>query len=385
MSQDNVYRIDYKGKEIILIATAHVSKESAALVQSVIEAEKPDSVCIELDEGRYQTIQNPKAWESTDITQVIKSKKVIFLLANLALSSYQKRIAQKLNITVGQEMLQGIESAKAIDAKIVLADRSIQVTFLRIWRLLSFWEKMKLLFSFIMSDDGDQEITEADLQAMLEEDMLSSVLKDMRAQFPKIGEILISERDQYLAAKIKEAPGKKVVAILGGAHVPGVKEEIFKEQDLERITFVPEVSKVTKALGWLIPAIIVALIGYGFMMNIQTGLAQLGAWVLWTGVLAAVFTAISFGHPLSILTSFVVAPISTLNPILAVGWFTGIVEAGLRKPTVLDVQAVPTDIATVKGFFKNRFLRILLIVMMANLGASIGTFVAGFEIVKRLF
>lgn len=385
MSQDNVYRIDYNGKEIILIATAHVSKESALLVQSVIEAERPDSVCIELDEGRYQTIQNPKAWESTDITQVIKSKKVIFLLANLALSSYQKRIAQKLNITVGQEMIQGMESAKEVGAQIVLADRSIQITFLRIWRLLSFWEKMKLLFSFIMSEDGDQEITEADLQAMLEEDMLSSVLKDMRAQFPKIGEILISERDQYLAAKIKEAPGNKVVAILGGAHVPGVKEEMDKTQDLEKITFVPEVSKVTKALGWLIPILVVALIGYGFMMNIQTGLAQLGAWVLWTGVLAAAFTAISFGHPLSILTSFVVAPISTLNPILAVGWFTGIVEAGLRKPTVLDVQAVPNDIATVKGFFKNRFLRILLIVIMANLGASIGTFVAGMEIIKQLF
>lgn len=385
MDQDNVYRIDYKGKEIILIATAHVSKESAELVKAVIAAENPDSVCIELDEGRYQTIQNPKAWESMDITQVIKSKKVILLLANLALSSYQKRIAQKLNITVGQEMIQGIASAKEVGAQIVLADRSIQITFLRIWRLLSFWEKMKLLFSFIMSEDSEQEITEADLQAMLEEDMLSSVLKDMRAQFPKIGEILISERDQYLAAKIKEAPGNKVVAILGGAHVPGVREEMDKTQDLERITFVPEVSKVTKALGWLIPAVIVGLIGYGFMLNIQTGLAQLGAWVLWTGVLAAIFTAISFGHPLSILTSFLVAPISTLNPILAVGWFTGIVEAGLRKPTVLDVQAVPNDIASVKGFFKNRFLRILLIVMMANLGASIGTFVAGMEIIKKLF
>jgi len=381
----NVTRLMVKDKEIILIATAHVSRESAELVKQVIEAEKPDSVCVELDEDRYKNIQNPKAWENMDIVKVIKQKRVGFLLANLALSSYQKKMAKKLDTPVGGEMLQGIESAKAAGATLVLADRKIQTTFLRIWRKLGMWEKTKLLTGLIFSFDDDTEITNQDLQDLLQEDMLQSVMASMREQFPKIGEILISERDQYLAAKIKDAPGQKVVAVLGGAHVPGVKEELYKEQDLKRISYVPPVKTISKISGWIIPAVIFGLLAYAFFNNIQTGLEQLSAWVLWTGALAAIFTALSLGHPLSILTSFVMAPFTTLNPLLACGWFTGLVEATIRKPTVKDLQNVSEDILSFKGFFRNRLLRIILVVFMANLGASLGTFIAGAGLIRNLF
>ena len=381
----NIKRLMYEDKEIILIATAHVSKESAELVKQVIEEERPDSVCVELDEERYKNIQNPKSWESTDIIKVIKSKKVGFLLANLALSSYQKRMAKKLDTPVGGEMIQGIESAKEVEANLVLADRSIQTTFLRIWRKLGMWEKTKLLTSLIFSFDDETDISNQDLQDLLQEDMLKSVMASMRKQFPKIGEILISERDQYLAAKIKSAPGRKVVAVLGGAHVPGVEEEIYKEQDLKQISVVPPVKPFSKIAGWIIPAVILGLLTYAFVSNIQTGLQQLSAWVLWTGVLAAVFTAFSFGHPLSILTSLVVAPFTTLNPLLACGWFTGLVEATIRKPAVHDLHNVAEDIQSLKGFFKNRLLRIILVVFMANIGASLGTFIAGAGMIKNLF
>ncbi len=383
--EENVTRVEYGDKEILLIATAHVSKESAELVKHVIDAERPDSVCIELDDQRYSKMQDPKAWENTDVVDVIKSKKVGFMIINLALSSYQKRIAKNLGTNVGQEMLQGIESAKETGAELVLADRDIQTTFLRIWRKLNFWEKCKLLFSLVFSFGEDTDVTTEDLAELLKEDILESVLKDMRKQFPKIGDILISERDRHLANKIKNAPGKKVVAVLGGAHVPGVKEEIFKEQDMVEITTVPRKSPVTKVIGWIIPAIIVGLIIYGFATSIETGLRQLTVWVLWNGALAAGFTALSLGHPLSILTAFAVAPISSLNPLLACGWFAGLVEAAIRKPTVGDVNNVPDDILSFKGFFKNRFLRILLIVIMANIGSSLGTFIAGLDIIRSLF
>lgn len=382
---NNVTRLMYQNKEIILIATAHVSKESAELVKQVIEEEKPDSVCVELDEERYQNIKNPKSWENTDIIKVIKSKRVGFLLANLALSSYQKKMAKKLDTQVGGEMIQGIKSAEAAGATLVLADRSIQTTFLRIWRKLGLWEKTKLLTGLIFSFDDDEDITSQDLQDLLQADMLKSVMASMRKQFPKIGEILISERDQHLAAKIKEAPGRKVVAVLGGAHVPGVTEEIHKEQDLKRISVVPPVKPISKIIGWIIPAVILGLFAYAFLSNIQTGLQQLSSWVLWTGALAALFTALSLGHPLSIVTSFVMAPFTTLNPLLACGWFTGLVEATVRKPAVHDLHNVSEDILSFKGFFRNRLLRIILVVFMANLGASIGTFIAGAGMIKNLF
>lgn len=306
------------------------------------------------------------------------------MLANLALSSYQKKIAKQLNTNVGQEMIQGIKSSEETGAALILADRSLQTTFLRIWRKLGLWEKCKLLFSLFFSFDDDEEITDEDLTELLKQDILESMLSDMKKEFPKIGEVLLSERDQHLASKIKEAPGKKVIAILGGAHVPGVKEEIFKEQNLDEITTVPPAKPTGKIIAWGIPILIIALIIYGFVINFETGISQITSWVIWNSTLAAIFTALALGHPLSILTSFVIAPFSSLNPLMACGWFTGLVEASLRKPTVQDVNNVPEDIFTLKGFFKNRFLRILMIVIMANLGSTIGTFIAGANIIQKL-
>lgn len=383
---ESTKRIKYKEKEIILIATAHVSMDSVELVRRVIEEEQPDSVCIELDERRYENIRNPKAWEETDIIKVIKTKRVGFMLANLALSSYQKKMAKKLNTTVGGEMLQGMRSAEECNAGLVLADRDIQTTFLRIYRKLNFIEKSKLVVSlFFTFDEEDEEIGEAKLQEMLKQDMLESMLAEIYSQFPKIGDILIHERDQYLSHKIKTAPGKKIVAVLGGAHVPGVMKEINHEIDMEEINTVPKKKPYTKALGWLIPALIMALFVYAFAQGIQNGFQQLGIWVLWNGGMSALFTLLAFGHPLSVITSFAVAPVSSLHPLFAVGWFSGIVQATIKKPTVADLHEVQTDILSVKGFFRNRLLKILLVVIMANLGCTLGTFIAGADLIKNLF
>jgi len=383
--ENHLVRLDYQGREIILVATAHVLKQSADLIKKVIHEEQPDSVCVELDEERYQSIQNPRAWENTDIIQVIRSKKVGFLLANLILGSYQKRIAKGLDTIAGQEMLEGINSAKETGAQLVLADRSIKTTFTRIWRKLNLWDKGKLLFELLLSSDDDKDMSNADVSKLLKTDVLASVTAQVRAQFPKIADILISERDQYIAHKIKEAPGRKVVAVLGGAHVPGVKEEIFKTQDIAALSAVPPRNSASRVIAWAIPMLIAGLIIYSFMMNIETGMQQLSSWVLWNGLLAAAFTALSFGHPLSILTSLVAAPFTSLNPLIACGWVTGIVEATIRKPTVQDINNIPRDIFQVKYFLKNRFLKVLLIVIMANIGSSIGSFVAGLDIVRNLF
>lgn len=382
---DNITRLTYKNKEVILIATAHVSNESVLLVEKVIDQEKPDSVCIELDKGRYDNIRNPKAWENMDIIRVIKEKKVGFLLINLALSSYQKKMAKKLGTTVGGEMLQGIKSADEIGANIVLADRDIRTTFSRIWRLLSAKEKFKLLYNILLMDEEDNDISEEDLQELLGKDVLDSMMSEMKKEFPKIGQVLIAERDQYLAHKIKNAPGEKVVAILGAAHVPGVEKEIFNEIDVNKITQIPPKGKFSKYGNWIIPGVIIALIIYSFFINFDTGIQQLSSWILWTGLLAAGFTALTFPHPLTIITAFVTAPLTTIHPLLACGWFAGIVEASVKKPTVKDINNITEDITSFKGFFRNRFLKTLMVVVFANIGATIGTFVAGTELIKNLF
>lgn len=230
LMKENVTRVQYGEKEIILVGTAHVSNESAALVGKVIEEEQPDSVCVELDQARYHSMQNPKVPDTGDLRKAIKSKRVGFFLTNLVLSSYQKKLADKLKAPLGADMMQAITSAKALGATLILADRNIQTTFSRIWRELGRLERAKLIVSLLFSSIKVSRISDQDLQNIMEGNMLETLLVDLQRKYPKIGRVLITERDQYLAMKIKTAPGQKIVAVLGAAHVQGVKKEISWEQ-----------------------------------------------------------------------------------------------------------------------------------------------------------
>lgn len=381
--KDQLIRLDYQGKEIILIPTAHVSQESVNLVRETIKEEKPDSICIELDEQRYKNIKNPEAWKNTNIIDIIKEKKVTLLIANLILSSYQKNVAKKLKTKPGQEMMEGIKASEEMGINLVLADRSIQTTFMRIWRKMGFFEKIKLLFSLMFLDE-DEDVSEEDLQRLIERDNLELAIEDMGKDYPQIAATLLHERDKFLAYNIKNAPGKKVIAILGAAHTPGVEEEVFKNQDIEELKKIPEKSFMGKLLPWIIPALIVILIALGFKQSMNTGLSQIKSWFIFNSVLAAAFTALCLPHPLSVLTAFVAAPFTSINPVLACGWFAGLVEASLKKPTVEDVNKIPDDIFNFKSWIHNKFLKALLVVILANLGSSIGTIIAGSKIIHSI-
>lgn len=385
MTEENITRIDLNGKEIILIGTAHVSKHSAEQVKEVIESERPDSVCVELDDQRYQSIMSKDKWKEMDIFRIIKEKRATFLLVNLVISSFQKRIAKQMGIQAGQEMIQGIQSTQEIGANLVLADRNIQVTFSRIWHGIGLWGKARLLFQILLSIFNDEEISEEELEKMKSQDMLSAMLEDFTVSFPRLKKPLIDERDQYLAQKIKEAPGNKVVAVLGAAHVPGIKTEIYKEQNLAALSQLPKPSKLPKIIGWTIPLLIIGMIAYTFYANRSAGIDQTMSWVLWNGALSAIGASLALGHPFTILTAFVVAPLSSLNPLVAAGWFAGIVEAYIRRPSVADFENLSEDVFTLKGFWKNRVTRILLIVTLTNLGSTLGTMIGGADILRLFF
>lgn len=385
MVEDNITRIHLDGKEYILIGTAHVSKHSAEQVKEVIEAEKPDAVCVELDKQRYQSITDGNKWKEMDIIQVIKEKKASLLLMNLAISSFQNRMADQFGIKAGQEMIQGIESAKETGAKLVLADRNIQITFARIWGGIGLKGKALLLSQVIAGIFSKESITEEELEKMKSQDTLQAILNEFTETFPRLKKPLIDERDQYLAQKIKEAPGQKIIAVLGAAHVPGIKEEIKKEQDLTKLTSVPPKSKWPKIIGWSIPVMILAIIAYTFIANPQAGLSQTLSWILWHGGLSALGAAIALGHPLTVLTAFLAAPITSLNPVLASGWFAGLAQAYVRRPSVKDFETLSEDVFSVKGFWKNKVSRILLIVVLSNLGSTLGTVIGGADVIRVFF
>ena len=383
VNSENIHRIDLDGREIILIGTAHISKASVEEVKTLIEAEKPDTVCIELCQARYQAMTDANRWKNTDIANIIRERKAPLLLANLIMSSYQKKLAKKFGIQPGQEMKQAIASAEAVGAEICLADRDLQVTILRLWRSTNFWGKLKLFFQFMLGILMDEELTEEEMEKMKSKDMLSAALDELSTAFPQIKSIVIDERDQYLAQKIKNAPGEKVVAVLGAGHIPGITEEIHRDHDLVTLTKVAPSPKINNVIGWSIPVLIIALIVLTFSVDQATGTEQILTWILWNGSLSLLGAIVALAHPLSMLTAFLAAPISSLSPLLAAGWFAGLTEALVRKPSVNDFENLAEDIHTVSGFWRNKVTRILLVVVFVNLGSTVGTIIGGAEVVSR--
>ncbi len=377
---ENIVKLIYQDKEIYLVKTAHVSKNSVEDVKKCIEEVNPDAICIELDEDRYNKLKNPNDWRNQDIVKIIKEKKVGFLLVNIILSSFQRRMAKNMDTSSGGEMIEGIKQSEQLNIPLVLADRPIKLTFSRIWNNLGVWEKSKLLVSIISSIFDDEELSEEDLASLKQADALESALNEVGKEFPVVKRILVDERDQYLSSKIKNAPGKKIVAIIGAAHAKGVENNLNNQIDTKTLEEVNKKKGIGSIIKWLIPILIIAMVVYTLFTNKDVGINQIKSWILWNGTLSAIGTLLAFGHPLSILTAFVMAPITSLNPLLAAGWFAGLVEALIRKPKVKDFEDIAQDTSTFKGFWKNRVTRILLVVVFANVFSSIGTIISGLGI-----
>ena len=373
----NKHHLSMEDKEIILVGTAHVSRESADLVERVIKEEKPDTVAVELCQSRYQAMTEENKWQETDLIKVIKEKKAFLLLSNLMLASFQKKIGKKLGIKPGEEMLRAVNTAKEMDAHIHLADRDIRTTLSRTWRLMGFWTKFKLLFQLITSMGDVEEIEKEDIEKLKQQDVLETLLSELGKSLPELQQVLIDERDQYLAHKIRTAPGNKIVAVVGAGHVPGIKKYWHEPVDIEALEVIPPKGKWMGFLKWGIPVLVILLIILGFYMaGANAGADMIKWWILANAVLAGLGAAIALAHPLTVLAAFVASPITSLNPMVAAGWVAGLVQVFLVKPKVKDFQRLPEDIVTVKGFWKNKITRILLIVVLTNLGSSLGAFVA---------
>ena len=379
IDHNDIHILERDGKQIILIGTAHVSRHSAQLVSDTIASEQPDTVCVELCNNRLAAIRDKDRWQNMDIVKIIKEKKALMLFMNLLLASFQKKIADKFGIKPGQEMINAIDAAEKTGAAIIPADREIQTTLSRIWRGMGFWEKTKLILSMALSFGQSDEIEEADIEKMKNQDILQSLLSEIKEDHPIIGDVLIDERDQFLTQNIRNAPGDKIVAVVGAAHVPGILKYIEQDTpiDLAALKTLPPPGKVGKVLKWLIPGLIVMLFIAGFLMEGKgAGADMIWIWVLANGIFAGIGALIALAHPYTILSSVLAAPLTSLNPMIAAGWVAGLVEAFARKPKVRDLEAIPGDITSVKGFWRNNVTRILLVVVFTNLGSSIGTMTA---------
>jgi pheromone shutdown-related protein TraB len=370
-------------REFVLVGTAHVSRESVEEVSRVIREETPDRVCVEIDEGRFRSMRDSAAWERLDIAKVIKEGKGFLLIANLVLSSFQRRLGEGLGVKPGDEMKRAVETAEELGIPYSFCDREVSTTLKRAWARCGFWSRSKLLAALLSSALSNEKMEEGQIEALKDKNELEGMMNELADYLPKVKETLIDERDRYLATRIFTSEGRKTVSVIGAGHMEGVKAHLALladgslPRDLSELDLVPPPSFFAKAAGWLIPAAIVALIAVGFFRaGADVSAAMLLRWALLNGSLAALGTTIAFGHPLSILVSFFGAPVATINPLVGVGLFAGVAEASLRKPRVIDVENLSDDIASLRGFYSNRITRALLVFFLSSIGGMIGNFIS---------
>lgn len=372
-----VAHVNVDDKDVYLVGTAHLSKESVEDVRTTVEQVRPEAVCVELCKARHQAMTQADSWSKMDIFKVVKQKKAIFLLAQLIMTSFYRRLGEKLGIQPGAEMLEGIKMAEESGAQLVLADRDIEITLKRVWGYLGFWNKLKLFFQVLLGLTMSEDIDATMIEDLKKSDQLQAVMAEFAGKFPEIKRRLIDERDTYLAEKIRTAPGKTVVAVVGAGHVDGIKQQIRDEHALDVLMELPPKSVWPRILKWALPLAILVLIAYSFVAKGRThGIENIYIWVLVNGSLSAAGAALALAHPLTILSAFLAAPLTSLNPLFAAGWVAGIVQALIKRPKVGDLEDLPDAIATMKGFWTNPVTRILLVVALANLGSVIGTYVA---------
>ncbi len=385
--------LDVADSQITLLGTAHVSKASAEKVKDLLKTGAYDAVAVELCPSRYNAIVDPDALVKMDLFQMIREGKATMVTASLALSAYQQRLADQFGVKPGEEMRVAVEIAKQAKLPVLLIDREVGITLKRVYRNVPWWRRLALASGLVVSVVSHEKVTEEEIERLKEGDILETTFAQFADKAKDLYVPLIDERDRYMAARLQEelSTGKvgHVLAVIGAGHLKGLagylqtglRNPAQVVADLDRI---PAPSRWPKLIPWLIVALILTGFSIGFYRSPDLGIKLIMDWVLINGGLSALGALIAAGHPLTIATAFLAAPITSLNPTIGAGMVTAAVEVYLRKPRVGDFSRLRKDTTHWSGWRHNSVARILLIFLLSTLGSAIGTYVAGFRIFERL-
>ena len=370
-------------KEVLIVGTAHVSKKSVEEVERIIEETKPDAVAVELCERRFQSLIHGKQQEIS-IVDIIRRGEAPLLLFQLIMSYFQRKIGEEYGVKPGAEMLAAVKKAEEVGADVLLIDRDIGITFRRFWNSLSFTEKLKLIFYLLKSTFFEKD--EIDVDEMLKEDVLEILVREFRKISPSAAKILIDERDRFMAYNILSAlkDYNKIVVVVGAGHKKGIEKLLNSGSiDVSDLLYVKRSRfSVSKLIGYGAAIFVILLFGF-ILLNLNSSalITAFTYWFLINGVLAALGAFLAKGHPLSILAAFLSAWLTSLNPAIAAGWISGIVEAWIRKPTTRDLQEI-TKANSFKELIENKFFRVLLVAALTNVGSGVGTFLGIYYVIK---
>jgi pheromone shutdown-related protein TraB len=393
-STEPLKTIEIDGAHITILGTAHVSKASAEMVQELIATGKFDAIAVELCPSRHNAIVNPELIAQMDLFQVIKRGQASMVAASLALGAFQQRMAEQLEIEPGAEMRVAIKDATEAGLPVLLIDREIGITLKRIYRNVPWWKRFGIFGGLLASIVSQEKISAAEIERLKEGDVLESTFSQFSEDEKDLFKPLISERDEYMSAHLlkesKENNYQHILAIIGAGHLKGIThlletKAINKpDETISQLDIIPDSSSWLKYFPWAIVALILTGFVIGFLRSPEIGTAMIVDWVLINGGLSALGAAIAFAHPLTIMTAFLAAPLTSLNPTIGAGMVVAAMETLLRKPKVSDFNQLRSDATHLKGWWRNQVTRILLIFLLSTLGSAVGTYIAGFRIYDRL-
>lgn len=381
------------GTEITLLGTAHVSRLSAEAVRSEVTTGAYDAVAIELCANRHRNLEQPDAMAQLDMIQVLRQGKAPMVAASLALAAYQQRLADQFGIEPGADMRAAMEEAKRANLPVLLIDRDLGTTLKRCYRQMRFWQRLPMVLGLITSVMSKQDISEDQIEKLKEGDVLETTFNEFAENEEGLYRPLIDERDQYMAARLRQEARRgysHILAVVGAGHLKGIKQYLeaedqrLPEDRVEELDSVPPGARWPKLIPWIIVALIIAGFALGFSRNPDLGWQLVLEWTLINGGLTAVGAIIALAHPVTIVVAALAAPLTSLNPAIGVGFVAAAVEAMLRKPSIGDISRLRHETSRLRGWWQNRVSRVLLVFVLTTLGSAAATYIAGFMMVERL-
>ena len=393
--QEPIHTVKWRDTQITLLGTAHISRASADMVKTLLATGDYDAVAVELCPSRHNAIVNPESLARMDLFEIIREGKAVMVAANLALGAYQQRMAEQLDIEPGAEMRAALEIAREYHLPVMLIDREIGITLKRIYRNVSWWKRLNLFSGLIASLLTRQQVSEEEIEKLKEGDLLESAFTEFAERAEELYEPLIKERDQYMAARLEQEVVKQqprhILAVVGAGHLRGMRDYLCEidqgtnpDETLAKLDSLPKPSVFPKFIPWIIVALIITGFGIGFSRNTDLGWNLVIDWITINGGLAALGAILAAAHPLTILGAFLAAPLTSLNPTIGAGMVTAAIEVYIRRPTVADFSTIRQDTSNIKGWWRNRVSRTLLIFIFSTMGSGIGTYLAGALIYKQL-
>jgi pheromone shutdown-related protein TraB len=380
---DCVTHLSFEGRDIYLVGTAHVSQRSVEDVGRVVDELRPDTVCVELDASRHQALVDPKRWRDLDIFTVIRQRRLSFMLTSLALSSYQRRLGEKLGVRPGAEMLAAVQHAEKVGARLVLADRDIQATLRRTWSALSAWDCLQLVGAIVGSLFAKGEITKEQVEALKDRDNISELVREFAEVMPRLQRPLIDERDRFLMSAIREAPGQRVVGVVGAGHVDGMVRYLHEEVDRASLSQIPPPGWVRRLTPWVLPLAMLASLYWAQRSRPLDVTGLLTAWVIPNAGCVAAFALLARAQLLTVLAAALAAPLTALIPRLDAGVVAALAQASLRRPGSSDGEGL-SQVASLRDWFGNRFTHTLLVAFAARLGSALGALIAAVAVLAML-